>query len=138
MKKFIFFIVIAFTCNLSLVGCAVYSTATTNKWLEYELLPSKIVKNGSIFFEGRLSDGSLFTVFYDEEIDNDGEFYYAMLMQNWGWTRNGDRWSAPQSSRREKRGHIYINPKRGVGVYFYPEKHFNAFKVSISNKGASQ
>ena len=90
-----------------------------------------------IFFEGKLSDGSKFTVFYDEEIDNDGEFYYAVLMQNWGWTRNGDKWSAPQGSRREKRGHIYVNPKRGVAVYFYPERHFNAFKVNINSKNAS-
>ncbi len=133
MKNIFCVIVIAFLCNAFFLGCAVYSTATTNKWLEYELPPSKIKKNGSSFFEGKLSDGSMFSIFYDNEIDNDGEFYYAVLMQNWGWTRNGDTWSAKQGSRREKRGHIYINPKRGVAVYFYPEKHFNAFKVNIYN-----
>lgn len=137
MKKYFCVFALAFICNSCFLGCAVYSSATTNKWLEFELPPSKIIKNGSAFFEGKLSDGSLFSVFYDNEIDNDGEFYYAMLMQNWGWTRNGDTWSAQQGSRREKRGHIYVNPKRGVAVYFYPERHFNAFKVNINNRKAS-
>lgn len=136
MKKYFCGILIAFLCNACFVGCAVYPTSTSNKWLEYELPPSKIVKNGSTFFEGKLSNGATFSVFYDNEIDNDGEYYYALLMQNWGWTRNGDTWSATQGSRREKRGHIYINPKRGVAVYFYPQKQFNAFKVNINQKNA--
>jgi hypothetical protein len=131
MKKYYCSIIVAFFCSACFVGCAVYSTATTNKWLEYELPPSKVVKNGSTIFEGKLSDGSMFSVFYDNEIDNDGEYYYAMLMQDLGWRRNGDTWSAPQGSRSTKRGYIYINPNRRVAVYFYPERHFNAFKVNI-------
>lgn len=131
MKKYYYSIIVAFFCSACFVGCAVYSTATTNKWLEYELPPSKVVKNGSTIFEGKLSDGSMFSVFYDNEIDNDGEYYYAMLMQDLGWRRNGDTWSAPQDSRSTKRGYIYINPNRRVAVYFYPERHFNAFKVNI-------
>ena len=129
-KGIVFFVFIAFL-TICVVSCAVYTTATTNRWLEYELPPSKITKNGKEFYEGKLSSGSRFSVFYDDEIDNDGEYYYAMLMQDWGWRRNGDTWSAPQGSRREKRGHIYVNPSRRVAVYFYPEREYNAFKVSI-------
>ena len=121
-----------FLASILLHSCATtYTTVSTNKWLEYELPPSKIVKNGSVFFEGNLSDGSKFSVLYDDTIDNDGEYYYAILMQDWGWRRNGDTWSAPQGSRNIKRGHIYFNPSRRLAVYFYPEKHFNAFKVAI-------
>lgn len=137
MKHFILAIVITLFCSSCFVGCAVYSTATSNKWLEYELPPSKILNNGAVFFEEKLSDGSNFSVFYDSEIEKDGEFYYAILMQDLGWTRNGDTWSAPQSSRTVKRGHIYINPKRGVAIYFYPEKHFSAFRASISTGNAN-
>ena len=129
-KGIMFSIFIAFLA-IGIASCAVYSTATTNKWLEYELPPSKIIKNGTVFFEGKLSSGSLFSIFYDEEINDDGEYYYAMLMQDWGWRRSGDTWSAPQSSREVKRGHIYVNPSRRVAVYFYPERNFNVFKVSI-------
>lgn len=118
--------------GILLHSCATtYTTVSTNRWLEYELPPSKIAKNGSVFFEGNLSDGSKFSVFYDDTIDIDGEHYYAMLMQDLGWRRNGDTWSAPQGSRRTKRGYIYINPSRRVAVYFYPEKQFNAFKIKI-------
>ena len=121
-----------FLASILLHSCATtYTTVSTKKWLEYELPPSKIVKNGSVFFEGNLSDGSKFSVFYDDTTDNDGEHYYAMLMQDLGWRRNGDTWSAPQGSRSIKRGYIYVNPSRRVAVYFYPERHFNAFKVAI-------
>ncbi|MFN3528595.1 MAG: hypothetical protein ACK417_01565 [Bacteroidia bacterium] len=120
-----------FVVSILLYGCASYATMNTNKWLEFELPPSKVVKNGSVFFEGKLSDGSNFSVFYDNEIDEDGTHYYTMLMQDWGWRRDGNTWSAPQGSRNIKRGHIYVNPSRRVAVYFYPERQFNAFKVSI-------
>ena len=125
LSVFIAFLTVGF------ISCAVYPKATTNKWVEYELPPSKIIKNGEVFFGERLSGGSWFSVFYDESINNDGEHYYAMLMQDWGWRRSGDTWSAPQGSRNIKRGHIYVNPSRRVAVYFYPERSFNAFKVSI-------
>ena len=113
-------------------GCGVYTTVSSNKWGEYELPPSKIVKDGSTFFKGKLSDGTDFFVFYDDLVDNDGEYYYAMLMQDLGWRRNGDEWSAPQGTRSYKRGCIYVNPRRHVAVYFYPDKNFNAFKLSFT------
>ena len=113
-------------------SCAtIYATANTNSWIEYELPPSKIVKTGAAFFEGTLSDNSKFSVHYDETVDTDAEYYYTMLMQDWGWRRNGDTWSAPQGSRNVKRGYIYVNPRRKVAVYFYPVKQFNVFKVVI-------
>lgn len=115
-----------------LAGCASYATLNSNKWLEFELPPSKIQKNGSVFFAGTLSDGSGFSVFHDDEIDIDATHFYTMLMQDWGWRRSGDIWTAPQGSREVKRGHIYVNPQRRVAVYFYPVKEFSAFKVAIN------
>ena len=120
-----------FLASILMYSCSIHTTVSTNRWLEYELPPSKIVKDGSVFFVGKLSGGSKFSVFYDDEINNDGEYYYAMLMQDLGWRRNSDTWSAPQYSHSIKRGHIYVNPGRRVAVYFYPERHFIAFKISI-------
>lgn len=51
MKKYFTTVIIVFFCSACFVGCAVYSTVTTNKWLEYELPPSKIVKNGRFFLK---------------------------------------------------------------------------------------
>lgn len=127
------FLMIVFSINL-LISCATpFTTATSNRWVVYELPPSNLKTNGSVFFEGNLSDGTKFSVFFDASIDMDGEHYYAMLMQDWGWSRSGNTWSAPQGSRNVKRGYIYINPRRGVAVYFYPEKHFSAFKLSMKS-----
>ena len=94
--------------------------------------PSKIIKNGEGFFEGKLSDGSTFSVFFDEKIADDASYYYVILQQDFGWSlKNDNTWTAPQSTRNIKYGHIYINPSRRVAVYFYPERTYSAFKVNI-------
>lgn len=132
MKKWFLIILVAFLTT-SLISCAVYSKATTNKWLEYELPPSRIVKNGEIFFEGKLSDGSMFSVFADEKIDADARYYHVMLWQDFGWTLKDDKtWTSPQGARERKLGHIYINPSRGAAVYYYPDREYSAFKVNIT------
>jgi hypothetical protein len=46
MKNYLSAIIITFFCSVCFVDCAVYLTRATNKWLEYELPPSKIVKKG--------------------------------------------------------------------------------------------
>ena len=83
--------------------------------------------------EGTLSDGSKFYVFYDEQIDNDARHYYVILNQDFGWRLDRGIWSAPQNARDTKRGHIYINPKRSVAVYFAPDGNYAAFKVNFEN-----
>ena len=132
MKKYFCVIFIAFLA-IGLNSCTRYTTASTKRWLEYELPPSKIIKNGKVFFEGKLSDGSTFSIFADEKIDDDAEYYYVMLMQALGWRSKDDKtWTAPYDSRRHKLGHIYINPNRRVAVYFYPHGTYSAFKVNIN------
>lgn len=84
MKKYLSIILIAFL-TISLTSCATYITMNTNKWLEYELPPSRIVKNGEAFLEGDLSDGSIFSVFFDKKIDEDARYYHVILWQDFGW-----------------------------------------------------
>ena len=135
MKKYFDTIFIAFFCSVCLVGCAtIYTTATTNEWLEYELPPSKIVQNGEVFFEGQLSDGSMFSVLSDEKVDADASYYNAMLRQDFGWKRrDSGTWTGGQDVRNIKVGHIYVNPYRHVAVYYYPDgKYHNVFKVNIN------
>ncbi|WP_366187363.1 hypothetical protein [Flavobacterium ovatum] len=134
MKKYFYTIIITFLISTCFTGCSVYSTATTNKWLEYELPPSKIIENGTVFYEGKLSDGSLFSVFYDNDINNDGDYYNAILRQDFGWQRiDSKSWKGSDFARNNKAGHIYINPYRQVAIYYYPDgKYHNAFKVSIN------
>lgn len=133
MKKYLSIILITFlTISLSGCGFGLYTTMNTNDWLEYELPPSSIVRNREVFFEGKLSDGSKFSVFADEKIDEDASFYHTTLYQDFGWKKKDDKtWTAPQSARERKLGHIYINPSRKVAVYYYPERNYSVFKVNI-------
>ncbi len=131
MKKYLSIIMIAFL-TISLTSCATYTTMNTNKWLAYELPPSRIVKNGEIFFEGKLSDGSIFSVFFDKKIDEDARYYHVMLWQDFGWKLKDDKtWTSPQGARERKLGYIYINPNRQVAVYYYPDREYNVFKVDF-------
>ena len=133
MKKYLSIILIAFL-TISLTSCLTYTTMNTNKWLEYDLPPSRIVKNGEVFFEGKLPDGSIFLVFFDKNIDDDdARYYHVMLWQDFGWKLQDNKtWTSPQGARERKLGHIYINPSRKVAVYYYPDREYSVFKVNIT------
>jgi len=87
--------------------------------------------------EAKLSDGSLCYVFYDSEISSDGEYYYSILMQDFGWHKTKDGWSG-YDPRRAKRGHLYINPRRQVAIYFYPLVDIDVFKVRVERPANTQ
>ena len=116
-----------------IMGCASFSTVNTDRWIAFELPPSRINYTGDTIMTGRLSDGTTFYVFYDSSIDDDARFYYHLLMQSFGWRHDGHGWVGPQSARDIKRGHIYINPRRQVGIYFFPQGEYEAFKVRFDN-----
>ena len=134
--KYIYKISIILTILILLVtGCASFSTANTDRWFEYELPPSKVNYSGDILMDAKLSDGSMSYVFYDDEVSSDGDFYYSLLMQDFGWHDNGGKWSGPVLDvRHTKQGYMYINPKKQVAIYFYPKGTFAAFKVKIERK----
>ena len=133
MKKLILLLslmVIGTTFNSCVpLGGVIYNSS---KWNEYPIPPSMIVKNGDVFFSGKLLDNKTFTVFYDEAINADQYFYYNTMMQDFGWYSDGDKWkSSSDFRRRSKLGYLYINPNKRVAIYMYPKNTFGAFKVSI-------
>jgi len=72
------------------VSCASFATANSDTWLEFQVPPSRITRSGNnIIMESRLSDGSVFYVFFDRTLVEDGRFYYNILMQNFGWRLDG-------------------------------------------------
>ena len=106
---------------------------TSDDWIEYELPPSKIVRNGQPFFGGKLSDYSRFHVYYDSSIDADARFYHAILRQDFGWKLKDDiTWTGPSDARDTKLGYIYISPSREAAVYYYPDREYSVFKVGIN------
>ena len=137
MKKFI--TVIAFSIiTLTFLNCrSTYITKNSDRWKKFELRPSQVSYSGATFFTSRLDDNNYFGIFYDDEVFDDRKFYYNILMDDFGWTLGtNDIWTAdPYTVRRTKFGHIYVNPKRKVAVYFNPStEKYTAFKVKIESK----
>jgi len=106
---------------------------TTDGWLEYEMPPSKINYTGDIIMETQLGNGSKCYVSFDKGMEDDGEYYYSLLMQDFGWHLEGEEWRGNIYSRRTKRGCLYLNPKRQVAVYFYPKSAYDVFKVKVES-----
>jgi hypothetical protein len=130
-KIYVFNIFLVIGLSL-IIGCASLATANTNTWVEREVPPSMVDKDG-IIVSVKLTDGSICHVYYDSKVYSDADFYYSILMQDFGWYDNGDKWTGNQYSWRYKLGHMYINPKRQVAVYFFPKGTYGAFSVYIEN-----
>ena len=113
-----------------LTGCRTLDRVDPDKWHEYELPPSRITLDGETFMESVLADGTKFLILYDAEIDSDSNYYYSLLMQDFGWYWDGNGWSGINTTR-PKRGILYVSIKRQAAVYFYPQTDIKAFKVHI-------
>ena len=48
-------------------------------------------------------------------------------------SKEGNQFTAFPGTHRPKAGHIYINLKRGVAVYFYSDKTFDSFRVKVND-----
>jgi len=126
-RTFLFCILI----GILLIGCATFATPNTDRWLEYEIPPSRISYSGRAIMEDRLSDGSRFYVFYERITDDDVRFYWVIMRQDFGWRLDGDTWRGSSDARNVKRGHMYVNPRRQVAVYVHPERTYDVFMVRI-------
>ena len=137
MRKYLLLLLIPFALSLNSCGSfATFSNSSpnSNTWVEQQMLPSQIKRNGDVFFEEELYDKSTFSVFSDDIIDIDQYVYYRRLMQDFGWTSNGDKWDATVYNRKPNWGSLYVNLKKRVAIYIYPEGTFAAFKVRVYKK----
>ncbi len=140
MKKLLFLLVF-----ITLSSCGTLSTPGINGfgyikgWAYREMPPSQAVTNGEVIYEGKLSDGRTFSVLDDGTLNKDDRmYYYNALYQDFGWYRDMDGDWESYGGTRIKRGHLYINIKRGVAVYFYPELEFYTFKLKVNPKEDNQ
>lgn len=137
MKNIISAIVFSIV-TLTFLNCrSTYITKNSDRWKKFELRPSQVLLSGNTFFTSRLDDNTPFFVFWDKVVQDDAEFYYNVLMDDFGWTLGtNDKWTGdPYTVRRTKFGYIYVNPERKVAVYFNPTTDkYRAFKVRIGAK----
>ena len=137
MKNFISAIVFSIV-TLTFFNCrSTYIAKNSDRWKKFELRPSQISLYGDVFFTSELDDNTPFFVFWDKVVEDDAKFYYTTIMGDFGWYRNNKGgWSGDAYTvRRAKEGHIYVNPRRKVAVYFYSSTNdYKAFKVRIGAK----
>ena len=110
-----------------------YANIDADRWIERTIPPSQISTLGDMFFEEKLSKGgSSFSV--GGLIEEDETYWYNTLMQDLGWrTNTEDGWTQTKTtSKRIKRGYLYINLKKRVAVYMHDDDTFNSFRVTIN------
>ena len=118
--------------NSMLITNSAAVTGKTEKWVEYELIPSNITNNGEVFFERDLIDGSTLSVFYDTKVSMNSGFFNNLLWQDLGWYMDGEKWKSSGGKPRPKASRLYVNPKRRVAVYLNINKEHSSFKVRIT------
>ena len=134
MKKLLLLFVL---CSVA-VGCISLktfqtSTLQTNTWIQEPILNSEVDLSGNLFFERTLSDGTKLALFFDELTEEDGGFVYTTLMNDFGWTWNGDNWNGNVTLRTTELGHMYVNPSKKLALHINYENEYKAYKVKILN-----
>ena len=119
---------------LTIVGCGSFktfqtSTLQTNIWIEEPILNSEIDYSGNFFFERTLKDGVKIALYFDEKTELDGGSVYVQLMNDFGWTFNGESWNGSAYNRTMKLGHMYVNPRKKLALHINYENTYKAFKV---------
>jgi hypothetical protein len=128
MKKLLLLFVL---CSVA-VGCgASYMYGSVQYWLERETLPSEIQEHWNI--TGKFNDNKTYKIGYELTSNDDAEFYYEILMKDFGWYRNAEGGFSSSDGRRVNRGSLYVSPKRGVAIYFHPGSTYTVFKAEISD-----
>ena len=145
MKKLLLFIPIVLMLNscgsllsITIEGPSLYRQdlnqvdADADGWIARTIPPSQVTTSGDMFFEEKLSNGGSFSV--GGHIKEDETYWYNTLMQDSGWrTNTEDGWSqTKETSKRIKRGYLYINLKKRVAVYMHDDDTFNSFRVTIN------
>ena len=130
MKKLI---LLLFIPLVTFMGCGALNYIPDNYgvvkgWGYKEMPPSQVTTSGATFYTVKLSTKSYSVGGMIG--DPDSTFYYEALMQDFGWTRQGDEFEGLYTTT-PKRGHLYFDLKRGVAVYFYPKTSFNVFRVTL-------
>ena len=117
-----------------LVGCGSIktfqnATTQTNVWIEEPILNSEIDYSGDMFFKRTLKDGTQIALSWSAKAEIDSGAIYVQIMQDFGWSFNGDKWNGTIYNRSMKLGHMYINPSKKLALHIDYENEYKAFKV---------
>ena len=123
-----------------LVGCGTLktlktSTLNTNAWIGEPIRNSEIDTSGDLFFFRQLSDGTQIALYYDELTETDSGLVYITMMQNFGWSFNGDSWIGNSVyNRNTQLGYMYINLKKRMALHIDYSNEYKAYKIKILSR----
>ena len=126
MKKLLLLFVL---CSV-IVSCgSTRSLYSDTYWHEREIPPSELKDYSNVW--GRFSDGTKYRLIDPIGVE-DSEYYYELLMKEFGWVRNIDGGFSSNDGRRTNRGSLYVSSKRGIAIYFHPEDgNYLVYKAEI-------
>ena len=133
MKKLILLLFIPLAINLNSCGALVETSDTytdSDRWVGQAIPPSQV----NLSYEGKLPSGRTFSL-YGIVDDDDATFYYNLVWDSFGWDRiSEEKFEARgYNSKRPQKGRLYVNLKKRIAVYFYPDKEFRTYKVKVDN-----
>jgi hypothetical protein len=129
MKKFMLLLVFAVVAAIGNAQSIKRADANTNKWFEFNVVPSQLTNSGGEIFWSQMRHGlslHVLTVQY-----SNADYYYIQLFQDFGWKIDGSGIANGNGySRRPNIGCMYVNPARNVALYLGTGYHL-AFKIEI-------
>jgi len=127
MKKLLLLFVL---CSVAVSCGASYMYGSVQYWLERETRPSEIENQQNI--TGKFNDNKTYNIGYRIGSE-DSEYYYELLMKDFGWYSNTEGGFSSSGGRRPNKGSLYVSPKRGVAIYFHPIENYSVYKAYISD-----
>ena len=131
-KMLVLLFAIALTGNSSCgVASNIQKTVKSNKWFGVNMKPSDVDTTGSVFYSATLKNGEMISVYYDDELYEDGTYYRNQLWESYGWTMGVGQFATASSyAVKPSQSTLHISIKRGVAIYIFPDSEFRIFRVS--------
>ena len=125
MKKLLLLFIL---CSV-IVSCgSTRSLYSDTYWHEREIPPSELKDYSNVW--GKFSNGTKYRLI-DQILGEDAEYYYQILIKEFGWVENIDGDFESLSGRRPNKGSLFVSMKRGIAIYFYPSDGYDVFKAEI-------
>lgn len=96
--------------------------------------PSQVNDGGAVFYSQTLKNGEIVSVYYDDALIEDGNYYRNQLWESFGWTVGTySQATASAYASKPSNSSLYISVKRGVALYIYPDGKFQVYKAILDN-----
>lgn len=119
-----------------IISCGVtynlQNTVNNYTWFAVDMKPSQVTDGGAVFYSQTLKSGEIVSVYYDDALYEDANYYRNQLWESYGWTvGTNSQATASAYASKPSNSTLYISVKRGVALYIYPDGQFQIYKARI-------